>query len=84
MECSYGYRPGRSAHDALQVVRLDVRQTSWVIDLNVAKFFDELPHDLLRKVLDWHVTDKQTRDLIDRCLEAPHQNEEGDCTTLKE
>lgn len=78
MDCSHGYRPGRSPHDALQVVRLGVRQTSWVIDLDVAKFFDELPHDLLRKALDRHITDKPTRDLIDRWLEAPHQTEEGD------
>ncbi|OAV45114.1 group II intron reverse transcriptase/maturase [Lewinella sp. 4G2] len=77
MDCSYGYRPGRSQHDALQVVRLGVRQTSWVVDLDVSKFFDEMPHDLLRKALDRHITDKQTRDLIDRWLEAPHQDEEG-------
>ena len=72
LDCSYGYRSGRSAHDALQVVRLGVRKTSWVVDMDVAKFFDELPHDLLRKALDRHVSEGWIRLLIDRWLEAPH------------
>lgn len=72
LDCSYGYRSGRSAHDALQVVRLGVRKTSWVVDMDVAKFFDEMPHDKLRKALDVHITENWIRQLIDRWLEAPH------------
>ena len=70
LDCSYGYRSGRSAHDALQVVRLGVLNRNWVIDLDVASFFDELPHDLLSKALDRHVTECWIRRLLDRWLEA--------------
>lgn len=76
-DTSYGYRPGRSTHDALQVVRLDVRKASWVIDLDVASFFDELPHGLLRKALDRHVPEGWIRRLLDRWLEAPTKETES-------
>lgn len=77
LDCSYGYRSGRGAHDALQVVRLGVRRTSWVIDLDVAGFFDEIPHDLLNKALDCHVEEKWIRDLLNRWLEAPYKDVDG-------
>lgn len=70
LDCSYGYRSGRSAHDALQVVRLGVLKRNWVIDLDVASFFDELPHDLLGKALDRHVPECWIRRLLDRWLQA--------------
>src|SRR5580658_5492118 len=42
---SYGYRPGRSAHDALAVARKRCWQHDWVIDLDIRAFFDSVPHD---------------------------------------
>ncbi|MBB4081139.1 hypothetical protein GGR28_003786 [Lewinella aquimaris] len=40
--------------------------------MDVAKFFDEMPHDKLRKAMDVHIEEKWIRQLIDRWLEAPH------------
>ena len=44
---SYGYRPGRSAHDALAVCRQRCWKYDWMIDLDVQKFFDTVPWDLV-------------------------------------
>ena len=46
---SYGYRPGRSAHDALAVARKRCWSKDWVLDLDVRAFFDSVRHDLLMK-----------------------------------
>ena len=48
---SYGYRPGRSAHDALAACRQRCWKYDWVIDLDVQKFFDEVPWDLIVKAV---------------------------------
>jgi RNA-directed DNA polymerase len=48
---SYGYRPGRSAHDALAVCRERCWKDDWVIDVDVQKFFDEVPWDLIVKAV---------------------------------
>jgi RNA-directed DNA polymerase len=45
----YGYRPGRSAHDALAVTRRRCWKQDWVLDLDIRAFFDSVPHDLLLK-----------------------------------
>ena len=49
---SYGYRPGRSAHDALEVCRQRCWKFDWTIDLDVRKFFDEVPWDLIVKAVE--------------------------------
>ena len=49
---SYGYRPGRSALDALAVTRKRCWRQAWVVDLDIRAFFDSVPHDLLLKVAD--------------------------------
>jgi RNA-directed DNA polymerase len=49
---SYGYRPGRGAHDALAVARRRCWDYDWVIDLDVEKFFDSVPHDLVVKSVE--------------------------------
>ena len=46
---SYGYRPRRSAHDALAVTRKRCWTQNWVLDLDIRAFFDSVPHDLLLK-----------------------------------
>jgi RNA-directed DNA polymerase len=48
---SYGYRPNKSAHDALAVCRERCWKYDWVIDLDVQKFFDEVPWDLVVKAV---------------------------------
>jgi RNA-directed DNA polymerase len=70
--CSYGFRPGRSAHQALQALRngiLDLR-AMWIIDVDVRKFFDSLEHSHLRQILDQRVRDGVIRRLIDKWLSA--------------
>lgn len=53
---SYGYRPERSAHDALSVARERCWQYPWVLDLDISKFFDTIDHGLLMKALRRHVS----------------------------
>jgi hypothetical protein len=55
---SYGYRPGRSAHDALAVTRKRCREQDWVLDLDVRAFFDSVPHDLLLKAVAHHTDER--------------------------
>ena len=71
-DCSYGFRPGRSAHDALEALwkgLMDMRG-GWVVDLDISKFFDSLDHGKLRGVLDQRVRDGVIRKAIDKWLKA--------------
>lgn len=65
---SYGYRPGRSAHEALAEVRKNCNYYNWAIDLDIAKFFDTIDHELLRKAIGLHVEEKWVKLYIDRWL----------------
>jgi RNA-directed DNA polymerase len=70
--CSYGFRPGRSAHDALEALwkgLMDMRG-GWVVDLDISKYFDSLDHRKLRAVLDRRVRDGVIRKAIDKWLKA--------------
>lgn len=52
---SYGYRPHKSAHEALETVRNNVRKFPWIIDMDIKAFFDEVNHELLMKAVEKHV-----------------------------
>ena len=70
--CSYGFRPGRSAHQALQALRnacMDGK-LRWVLDVDVRKYFDTIAHAHLRELLDRRVTDGVIRRMIDKWLKA--------------
>lgn len=72
LDCSYGFRPGRSAHQALQSLRnacMDGK-LRWVLDVDVRKYFDTIPHAHLRELLDRRVTDGVIRRVIDKWLKA--------------
>ena len=71
-EWSFGYRPGRSAHDAIRAARRYVveEQRRWVIDIDIEGFFDNLDHDLLMRDLARHVGDKRVLRLIGGYLRA--------------
>jgi RNA-directed DNA polymerase len=74
---SYGYRPGRSAHDALAACRQRCWKYDWVIDLDIQKFFDEVPWDLIVKAVR-AVTDASWVLLyVKRWLAAPLQHPDG-------
>lgn len=72
LSCSYGFRPGRSAHDALQDLRTGFMRGRhrWVLDVDIRKYFDSIPHCHLRSFLDQRVTDGVIRRLIDKWLSA--------------
>ncbi len=74
---SYGYRPLRSAHQAVEAVRENVRQYAWVIDMDIKSFFDEVNHELLMKALDSHVPESWIKLYIKRWLETSIQKQDG-------
>jgi RNA-directed DNA polymerase len=74
---SYGYRPKRSAHQAIEQVRRHVRTNSWVIDMDIKSFFDEVDHDLLMKAVERHVDEGWVTMYIRRWLEMPVQEKTG-------
>ncbi len=74
---SYGYRPGRSAHDALAVTRQRCWKQAWVLDLDIRAFFDSVPHDLLLKAVAHHTQERWVLLYIKRWLKAPMQMPDG-------
>jgi RNA-directed DNA polymerase len=72
LDCSYGFRPGRSAHQALQDLWVGVMKMGggWVIELDIEKFFDMLDRPSLRGFLDRRVRDGVLRRTIDKWLKA--------------
>jgi len=70
-ESSYGFRPGRSAHDAVRRAHLYVKAgRRWVVDIDLEKFFDRVNHDVLMSRVARKVKDKRVLRLIRRYLEA--------------
>ena len=68
---SYGFRPGRSAHDAVQQARQNVQDGyRVVVDVDLEKFFDRVNHDILMNRLSKRIADKAVLRLIRRYLEA--------------
>lgn len=74
---SYGYRPGRSAHDAIAAAKLQCREHRWVIDLDVSSFFDTIDHELLMKALDRHNKIKWVKLYVKRWLTCPYELKDG-------
>jgi RNA-directed DNA polymerase len=74
---SYGYRPGRSAHDALAVTRKRCWEQDWALDLDIRAFFDSVPHDLMLKAVAHHTDQRWVLLYIERWLKAPMQMPDG-------
>ena len=74
---SYGYRPGKSAHDAVGQARQRCWRYDWVLDLDIKGFFDNIPHDLMLKAVRKHARQEWVILYIERWLTAPAQDEEG-------
>jgi len=74
---SYGYRPGRSAHDALAVARRRCWRQDWALDIDVRAFFDSVHHDLLLKAVAHHTDERWVLLYIQRWLTAPMQMADG-------
>jgi RNA-directed DNA polymerase len=74
---SYGYRPGRSAHDALAACRQRCWKYDWVLDLDLKSFFDSLDHSLVLKAVAHHTSQRWILLYVERWLKAPLQLEDG-------
>ena len=74
---SYGYRPGRSAHDALAACRRRCWKQDWVLDLDVRAFFDSVPHSLLMEAVAHHTSERWVLLYISRWLVAPMKMPDG-------
>ena len=74
---SYGYRPGKSALDAVAIARERCWKSDWVIDLDIRGFFDNLDHELALRAVKKHTNCKWILLYIERWLKAPIQMEDG-------
>jgi group II intron reverse transcriptase/maturase len=74
---SYGYRPGRSALDAVAAARKRCWDTDWVIDLDIKSFFDSIPHDLVERAVAHHTDLAWVRLYVGRWLRAPVEHPGG-------
>lgn len=77
LDCSYGFRPGRSAHQALQALWNATMKVSggWVLEIDIRHFFDSVGHGHLRVILDQRVRDGVIRRTIDKWLNAGVQHD---------
>jgi RNA-directed DNA polymerase len=74
---SYGYRPGKSALDAVGQARKRCWRYDWVLDLDIKSFFDTLSQDLLLRAVKKHAPEQWIVLYIERWLKAPMQEEDG-------
>jgi group II intron reverse transcriptase/maturase len=74
---SYGYRPGKSALDAVGVARQRCWRADWVIDLDIKSFFDSISHDRVERAVAHHTDSPWVRLYIARWLRAPVQKADG-------
>jgi RNA-directed DNA polymerase len=71
LDCSFGFRPGRSAHQALDAIREEVnRGRVWVVDADIASFFDSIRPDVLRAALEERISDRRVLGLLMGWLRA--------------
>jgi RNA-directed DNA polymerase len=77
LEDSYGYRPNKSALDAVGVTRKRCWNYNWVVEFDIKGLFDNIPHDLLLKAVHKHTKCKWVIIYIKRWLKAPLQSQDG-------
>jgi group II intron reverse transcriptase/maturase len=76
-ENSYGYRPLKSAHQAIEQVRQNTFGFDWVLDMDISKFFDEVDHDLILQAISHVMEEKWVLMYVDRWLKMPVQKQDG-------
>ena len=69
---SYGFRPGRSQHDALDalMVGIERKKVNWILDIDIRNFFGTVSHDWLKRFLEHRIGDKRVLRLIGKWLKA--------------
>jgi RNA-directed DNA polymerase len=72
LDCSYGFRPGRSAHQALDALQQEANKMGggWVIEIDIRKYFDSIDHERLREVLHGRIRDGVILRLLGKWLHA--------------
>lgn len=77
LEDSYGYRPNKSALDAVGVTRVRCWKWDWVLEFDIKGLFDNIDHDLLMKAVRKHTSERWVLLYIERWLKAPLQEADG-------
>ncbi len=80
---SYGYRPLKSSHEAIEQVRSNTQKYAWVIDMDISGFFDNMSHEKVMLALKRHVNEKWILMYVKRWLTVPMQDKKGK-QTLRE
>ncbi len=80
-ENSFGYRPNKSAHDAIAVTRTRCWKNDWVVEFDIKGLFDNIDHNLLMKALRQHCNCKWILLYVERWLKVPLQNKDGSLVT---
>ncbi len=70
LDCSYGFRPGRSAHDALRALNHAIRvgRVNWLIEADIVSCFDRIDRSKLKELLEQRIADKSLMRLVGKCL----------------
>lgn len=76
---SYGYRPKRSAHQALEMCKQRCWKHNWVVEVDIKAFFDNVSHDLIIKALEYHKMPKWVILYCKRWMRAPMLSENKEC-----
>ena len=71
-DCSYGFRPGRSAHDAVRFLNNEAGKgkISWVLEADIESFFDSIDRQMLQEMLQERVPDGSIKRLVGKCLKV--------------
>jgi len=75
--CSFGYRPEKRAHDAIERCRINCLRHSWAIDLDIKGFFDNIDHELMMQAVKRFTKEKYILLYVERWLKAPIQLNDG-------
>lgn len=76
-ENSYGYRPMKSSHEALEQVRTNCLEKDWVVDMDISKFFDEIDHELMLKAVETVHAERWIQVYVKRWLEMKVERADG-------
>lgn len=77
---SFGYRPGKSAHDALVQCQENCIRYSWVVDIDIKGFFDNINHEMLMQLLSHHIKEQWVLLYVKRWLKAGIEQADGSIT----
>jgi group II intron reverse transcriptase/maturase len=83
LDCSYGYRPGRSGHDALRLLNrlIEEKQVNYIVDADIKGFFDHVDHDILIELVKKRIADTSIIRIIQRILIAGYMEQgKSHCT----